>query len=399
MAPLFSAVSRGRELGPRPSLMKTLRATGVWTERGLLPDHTVVVGDDGVITGVRPSIPSDGPAADGWLVPGLVNAHTHIERTGPIAPGGKGLAAWVDGSVGPEGDAEAGAAELHTAGTAVVSDISNSGDTGEALDAANITGVIQYELLGHDPSRVREALQFIEGFRERGPLAIRPTAHGPHSTAPDVLIASMRAPSAHPASIHVAEHRDESDYLLNGGGPFAQLLAKWGVDTSRFAPPGTSAIQYLAALDLLGPMTLAVHCVDTDMADMEALVESQTPVCVCPRSSLHIGGEFADIKTLLKTGATVVLGTDGRGSSPNLDILGEFPALYEAAPLLPLTWALAACTHIAANALGFPAYGRLRPGLSPGVLLLHGIRRASDLATPPPREWLVQPGIAAGALS
>ncbi len=379
--------------------MKTLRATGVWTERGLLPDHTVVVGDDGVIADVRPAIASDGPAADGWLVPGLVNAHTHIERTGPMAAGGNGLAAWVDASVGPEGDADAGASELHAAGTAVVSDISNSGDTGESLAAANITGVIQYELLGHDPTRVREALRFIDAFRATGPLAIRPTAHGPHSTAPAVLTASMRAPSPHPASIHVAEHRDESDYLLDGSGPFAKLLAKWGVDTSRFTPPGTSAIQYLAALDLLGPMTLAVHCVDTDMADMEALVESRTPICVCPRSSLHIGGEFADIKTLLKTGATVVLGTDGRGSSPDLDILGEFQALYDAAPLLPLTWALAACTHIAADALGFPTYGRLRAGMAPGVLLLHGIRRPSDLATPPSREWLVQPGVSAGVFS
>lgn len=379
--------------------MKPLRATRVWTEQGLLPDHTVVVGDNGIIKDVRPAISADGPPADGWLVPGLVNAHTHIERTGPIAPGGKGLAAWVDASVGPEGDVDAGAAELHAAGTAVVSDISNSGDTGEALAAANITGVIQYELLGHDPSRVREALRFIENFRSRGPLPVRPTAHGPHSTAPAVLAASVRAPSAHPASIHVAEHQDESDYLHDGSGPFAQLLAKWGVDTSRFVPPGTSAVQYLAAMDLLGPMTLAVHCVDTDMADIEALVQSQTPVCVCPRSALHIGGEFADIKTLIRTGATIVLGTDGRGSTPDLDVLGEFPALYDAAPLLPLTWALAACTHVAADALGFPNYGRIRPGLAPGIVLLHGVRRATDLATPPTREWLVQPGLPPGVVS
>lgn len=379
--------------------MNTLRATGVWTEGGLLSDHTVVVGDNGVIVQVRPSRASDGPALDGWLVPGLVNAHTHTERTGPMAPGGDGLAAWVDASVGPEGDADAGAAELHAAGTAVVSDISNSGDTGEVLAAHNITGVIQHELLGHDPSRVREALRFIERFRSTGPLHVRPTAHGPHSTAPAVLTASMQAPSAHPASIHVAEHPDESEYLRNGGGPFAQLLAKWGVDTSRFTPPGISPVQYLASLDLLGPMTLAVHCVDVDMADIQALVSSRTPVCVCPRSSLHIGGEFADIKTLLKTGATVVLGTDGRGSAPDLDVLGELPALHQAAPLLPLTWALAACTHTAADALGFPMYGRLKAGLAPGVLLLHGVRRASDLAQPPSREWLVQPGVAAGVHS
>lgn len=372
--------------------MSTFRARRLWDGEHLREDAVVELDDDGLIRVVRPARASDGPAADGLLLPGLINAHTHVERTGPRAPGGRGLAAWVADSVGPLGDDEAGAAELHQHGVAAVSDISNEGDTGLALARHRVAGVIQHELLGHDPARTADALSLLADYQPTGPLPVRPTAHGPHSTAAVVLHAALRWDSPHPASLHLAEHPDESAYLRDKGGPFGELLTRWGVDTRQFDAPGTSSVTYLHALGLLGPRLLAVHAVDTTPDDIALLGTTRTPVVTCPRSSLHIGGRYADLLALDAAGVPLLLGTDGRGSSPDLDPLAEVAELLRRTPELPATRWLHALTALGADTLHLPGLGRLVPGTRPGLLLLHGVRDPADLSLVPSREWLALPG-------
>ena len=70
--------------------MKIHRAAAVWTPAGLQRDWSVVV-EGRRITEVRPAIQGDPDPRDGMLIPGLVNAHLHIEMSwlrGQVPPGG-----------------------------------------------------------------------------------------------------------------------------------------------------------------------------------------------------------------------------------------------------------------------------------------------------------------------
>src|SRR5581483_567550 len=102
----------------------------------------------------------------GALLPGLVNAHTHVELSalrGQV-PGGAGFVPWVEHMLGvraeaePEQDASAidrAVDDLHAFGTAAVGDVSNSLLTVRALARRGIGGIVFHEVFGVD----KEALE------------------------------------------------------------------------------------------------------------------------------------------------------------------------------------------------------------------------------------------------
>lgn len=373
----------------------TVVATSTWTADGALPDVAVDFDARRRVVAVRPRETRDPTPLPGLLVPGLTNAHAHTELYGlPDVGRGAGLAAWFAelGRARREGraDAAAGARALYDAGTAVVSDVSNGGDTGPALAAAGLAGVVQHELVGHD-HRVGPALDVAaRGVRFDG-LPVRPTAHGPHSTSPRVLSAVAAVGGPLRASVHVAEDADELA-MLRGAGPLLALLRGWGVDLSAFTAPHQHPIDVLAAHGPWGRDLLAVHAVLLRPEDPARLAAAGVAVCLCPRSNLAISGRLPDVSALVDAGVALALGTDGTVSAPDVDVLAEIPVLARAFPQIPVErWLEAALAGAAL--LGLPGYGRLAVGDAPGALLLEDVRTPSDLADGPPRRrWLVPPG-------
>ncbi len=381
---------------------RAYRARAVWTGEALLPDGVVEV-ERGVVVAVRPARRGDPPALDGWILPGLVNAHTHLELSWAAGrvPGGDGLVPWVERlaaarGANPAADAVvAGLAALSAAGTAAVCDVRNGPDTGPAIAAEGLVGIAQHELLGMDladlPARLRAAAA--PPRRWDGPggaVWSRPAPHGVYSTPPELLAAAC-APGPVPATIHVAEDPEELAFVARGGGAFAGLLDRLGRDWSWFAPRGETPIGALDRLGLLGPDLLLVHGVWLTAEDRAAIARAGACLCLCPRSNLHIGGRLPDVPALLDAGVPLALGTDGLGSAPDLDVLGEVEVLVRAFPEVdPLTW-LRAATAGGARALRVDA-GHIAPGRAPGLLLARGVGAPADFATRPPRAWLERPG-------
>lgn len=379
-----------------------IRARQAWLPTGLTPDVTVEL-EGRHILDVRPARAGDGPALDGLVLPGLINAHTHVELSHvSLGPPPGSFLGWLGDLMRnpPPTDRgaalRAGAEELATAGTAWVGDVSNLGDTAATLAAAGLSGVVHHELLGFDRATLTARLAQVAAFdgQRATPFTTRPAPHALFSTHPELVRAALRAgPADLPASLHVGESEHEAQLLLTGDGPHAELLDRLGRDWRWWTAPGCSPLTWLDRLGVLGPRVLLVHGVRLSPEDRQLAAARGARLCVCARSNLHIGGLLPDVAAWLRVGVPVCLGTDSRASSPDLDLLGELPALAAGCPdVAPETW-LALATHAGARAAGAIGFGAITPGAAPGLLHLPGVTSPSALlrGAPGERRWLVRP--------
>jgi cytosine/adenosine deaminase-related metal-dependent hydrolase len=377
-----------------------------------LPDAAVLLEGDGTVRAVGPRRALLGQApeehVEGALLPGLVNAHTHLELShlGLLA-GGAGLPAWA-GAVMARGNAAgetaaqgalAAARQAVAQGTAAVGDVGNGLAAVPAIGEAGLVGAFFHELLGSREARTGDAVA--DATRERqaqlrrhawpARLTYGLAPHAPYSVGADLFrrIFALRALT----SVHVAEDPAELALLLHGEGPWAALLERLGVPAGSRSP-GMSPVTYLASLGAFqGPQPpLLVHMVHASSDDRALARRFNAPVVLCPRSNLHIGGQLPDVPALLAEGLVLALGTDSLASSPDLGLWGEMQALARAFPAIaPSVW-LTAATAGGAKALGLPALGTLTPGARPGLLRAAlppgGDPLASLVHTPPPLQWM-----------
>ena len=374
-------------------------------DRPPVSDGAVALADDGTVAMVGPRTAvraefSDAPEerAEGVVLPGLVNAHCHLELSAltEMVPGGGGFINWAQRFLKKVGETaretrRAAAGEAAAAatrfGTAAIGDVGNTLDAAPAIGAAGLAGVLFHELLGSREARTGDALA--DAARERADAAASWPAelgyvrapHAPYSVGPDLLrrIFAAAAAEKHATSIHIAEDEEEVALLRDGSGAWPSVLAAMGVDASTRAP-GKSPVDYLASLGAFdGPAPpLLVHMVCAGAEDRRIAREAGATVVLCPRSNLHIGGRLADVPALLDDGVAIALGTDSLASTPDLSLWGEMATLARHFPAVPAGRWLQAATRGGAQALGLPTLGTLAPGQRPGLLDV----TVDDLAAP-----------------
>jgi cytosine/adenosine deaminase-related metal-dependent hydrolase len=313
---------------------------------------------------------------DGVLMPGLVNAHCHLElsalRRDPArsAPRESEFVPWVAELVagrtglGAEKErkgAAEGMAELVQSGTVAVGDVSNGLAHLDLLRDSGLDGVVFYELIGWDPARAETILERAHlTLASLGPGApsVKLAAHAPYSVSPRLFgLMARRGVRA----VHLAESPEESRFLREGGGALAAFLGE-RVGPVAFEPPGTSPVLYLDSLGVLRPGLLAAHCVQTDAADRALLAERGVRVAVCPRSNRNLGVGIPPVPEMLKAGIRLCLGTDSAASAGALDLMQDMAALQREFPDLDPGTIVAMATAGGAEALGIPDLGSLVPG-------------------------------------
>ena len=299
----------------------------------------VVIDGDGRIGAVRPSeLPLSHPA-DRWvLLPGLVNAHTHLELTGfDGLVGDADFADWIPHIIRLKAARSAaefleaarrGIRDSWAMGVTTVADCGDSGAVIQALHELGASGIAYHEVFGPDPAdaaaqfaawsaRMRELRRF-ESVR----VTLGASPHAPYTVSGELyrLAAAWARAEGMPLAVHIAEAADESALLRDGTGGFAEAWRRRGVPIPEAR---CSPVEWLDRHGVFGPDTTAIHAVRVDAADVATLARRRCGVAHCPRSNRRHGHGDAPLPLLLASIERLGVGTDSVASVSPLDLLAE----------------------------------------------------------------------------
>jgi cytosine/adenosine deaminase-related metal-dependent hydrolase len=329
----------------------------------------------------------------GVLLPGLVNAHTHLELSAlrGLVPGGAGFVSWVEHMIGaraegaPEDDGtaiERAVDELDAFGTVAVGEVTNSLSAVRPLARRGLVGSVFHEVFGVvlEPleRRIADLPRVIEervGTWPTPELAYSPTPHALYSTHPSAAKRLLREAGERGmrASVHLAEHASERRFLERGDGPIVSWYeSRLKLKRELLEWPGKSPVALADDLGALSPHVLCVHLTDAHPDELDLVARRGAPVVFCPRSNLFIETRLPPLLAARSAGILPALGTDSLASNASLDVLAECRALADRFPTVPARDLVRMATWEGARALGRSDLGHIARGARPGLLAIDG---------------------------
>lgn len=326
----------------------------------------------------------DGPVrnlGDVAILPGLVNAHTHLEFSNlkaPIGTPGTPLLDWLREVIALRETAQESAAEAIASGvadsirigTTAVGEIAQQGWPVGCFQNQPLDVTVFLECRGLSTSRVDEN---IEAARQHlanaaGQREWRPglSPHAPYTVRLELLEALVDLSAHHrvPLAFHLAESPEELELLRKAGGPLVELLKERGVWDCEAFVPGRKPLDYLQRMRH-AHRGLVIHgnYLDEDEIAYAATHRDRLAVVYCPRTHAFFRHPPHPLPRLLAAGASVALGTDSRASNPDLDLLAEIRFVARRFPEISGETILRMGTLEGAAALGLAdEFGSLTPG-------------------------------------
>ncbi|UCD30066.1 MAG: amidohydrolase family protein [Planctomycetota bacterium] len=285
---------------------------------------------------------------DAIVLPGLVNAHTHLELTacrGRVPYRGS-FVDWIEQLTiinphnGPDDLLEKsigeGFKQSITAGVTTLADIGAGPYVLRQWSRAPINTVGFLEVLGVGPmlcndhlrsfGKVTELFQSIADVDSGENLKrVGISPHAPYSTDISIYREAVHfvGQTGRHICTHLAETREELQFLSDGTGPLRDLLERFGLWDGSFEPPGCSPVEYVRQLGLLEHDPLLVHVNYVDDKDLGLLAEHQCSIAFCPRSQRYFEHEPHRYREMLARGINVCIGTDSLASNDSLSVLDE----------------------------------------------------------------------------
>jgi cytosine/adenosine deaminase-related metal-dependent hydrolase len=314
---------------------------------------------------------ADRHLADAVILPGFVNAHTHLEYAnyagfGDGAPFGPWIATHIErkSRLRPEdmaAIARLGAADSLRSGVTTVADYSFSGAAAAAADELGLRAIVYLEVFAVDPAEAERQWQAKRAtVTESARVRIGISPHAPYTCSLETYRFCLSL--GVPVGTHLAESANETEWLVHGRGPLQQI--------GSYLVPPTGARPVASLEPVLGPELLCAHCVELETDEIALLGARGVPVAHCPRSNALLGCGIAPLTELRAAGAVVGLGTDSPASTPSFDVFDELRtaislarARERHAGALSAEDALRLATVDAARALRLDAeVGTLTPG-------------------------------------
>jgi aminodeoxyfutalosine deaminase len=361
-----------------------------------IKEGVVIIDDNGKILAIESRNQhnlADLEVYSGFLIPGFINTHCHLELShmkGKVNTG-TGLIPFISSVVTqrnatPEKIAEAietATKEMLEGGIVALGDISNAIDTFEVKEKGQMryhTFVEMFDFLQEDGAdkafkdwkMVYDQLNLAQGSQK----TIVP--HAPYSVSKNLFkkINESNPKTNATISIHNQETPPESELFLQKKGGFLDFYSKFGISLKKFKATKMPSIYY--AMSQMNPenRTLFVHNTLTSRGDIRA-AQAWSPHIFwasCPNANLYIENRLPDYQAFLDTNARVTLGTDSLTSNWQLSILEEMKTIARFQSYVPFETLLRWATLNGAESLGFEdTLGSLEVGKTPGILVMSGV--------------------------
>lgn len=289
------------------------------------------------------------------LIPGFVNAHTHLELThfpswklrSAVDYEPRRFTDWIIQLIKiargltaedyPPSLLEGIRMCLESGTTAVGEVVTNPALAGHYYRSP-LAGRLYFELLG------QEAVQFARKLDAATTAALQGEAHAlltglsphsPYTIAHEHLATIRDASTSHtlPLAIHLSESRSEANFIFDETGDLASEFYPFvGWERLLGHPSRCSSTELLDRNGLLTPTTLAVHCVHVSLADARIIKSRGTHIALCPRSNELLDVGRAPVALFKKLGIPLALGTDSLASNNSLSLWDELRFALEAFP-------------------------------------------------------------------
>ena len=352
----------------------------VWCGPGRLLERAWVVLEAGRVKEITSEPPAGIESRDlgpGLLLPGLVNAHTHLELSflaDFIAKPQGDFMGWLETlvSLRPGYDRDhakeaARQAALFAAaqGTVLAGDITNTGRAAWAWAEAGVSVISFFEAIGPARSEPPHPEMKWEGNYFSAQAV---ASHAPYSVPSwrQQALKKLSASTPLPFSIHLAESRAEVEFFAGQGDEGARMdefMVRRGLKKEDMDLRADTPLAHLLTLGLVDAQTMLVHGVQLTPAELARVAEKGASLCLCPRSNLGLTGAVADVPAALAAGVNLALGTDSLASCPDLSLWAEMRKLMEIYPELAPEAVIAIATTGGARALGLGGdFGLIAPG-------------------------------------
>ncbi len=273
------------------------------------------------------------------LMPGLVNAHTHLELTA--------LRGFLEGLdfrdwlrvltearrvvLTPDALMDSATIGIHEgllAGITTFADCTESAVPIPAMRAAGVRGIGYIEVFGPDPSMCDVSIaalqKSVNASRVLDTSLVRTgvSPHAPYTVSAPLFraVAGWARDEQLPLAVHVAEGTAEVSLIREGTGAFADRLRARGIDVqgSGFSPVGL-----LAETGILESQALLIHGVQMTESDASLVAQHGASIVHCPISNAKLGHGIAPLDVFLGAGIATGLGSDSVASNNRMDILSE----------------------------------------------------------------------------
>jgi len=309
--------------------------------------------------------------SDHLLMPGFVNAHSHLCLTAlanKLKPSNT-FAGWI-GDLIPLNSAmndeermegvRKGALEMKTSGVTGLADYVADPALLESIGDLGFRSVLFLEIIGFQDKKAeslaREVEAVLKSHGSNWTLGIAP--HAPYSVSEKLFLKLDQLSKNYGCllSTHLAETDEEIQFIENGEGPLVNLLNDRQALDAGWRAPAKSPVRYLKSLMELDAM-VAVHCnfIEDDTEAVRAAV-------FCPKSTHWFGrSHILPVRKMLDAGIPVALGTDSMASNDSLNFLEEIRMADKLLPEVSRKEILRMATRFGAEILRFPC-GKIEPG-------------------------------------
>lgn len=368
--------------------LRKIAAHYLYTPHGFLKNGILSIDQSGRIAAVETNDRVDSLAGvefySGILIPGIVNAHCHLELSHlhEITPPVRGLTAFIR-AIGPlrktssaeERKAAIGyqIARMRNEGIVAVADTCNGPSSFPIKQKGPIYVHNFLELFGLRTTSIDPLRHSIEQCKNLD-LPFSVTPHSTYSLNREAFAKAAEYAGKErtdtPLSIHFMESPEERELFQDRGA-----LLEWFREChlpADFAEEDSPAQRILQTIPRDRNLMLihGTFATEKEIIALQQHFGDHLTWVLCPRSNARITGGKPPVELLRRHGAQIALGTDSTASSPTLSILEEMKVLAENPLEELLQWA----TLNGARALGIDSWcGSLEIGKRPGVALLEGV--------------------------